>query len=95
MTQKHFGSDKCTAEILMQASRRIGLSIVRDHGKRDTMKVADAIADVSINNAHGACDALRAMHEATGFENLSEWWSGKTNYEIAAFMRDVARSIAP
>lgn len=89
MMTSQFGEKHCAAEILTQACTRLGRRIRSDDGWRP-MTLADAIADVSINNAPGACDAFKALHDATGEENLAAWANGQSNEDIAAFVQTIA-----
>jgi hypothetical protein len=91
-----YGTKDCAAEILVAASKRLGSPITKEgcFGMAVGMNIADAIADVSINNAEGACAAFKALHKATGADDLSVWASGHTNYQIAHFMCETARKLA-
>lgn len=78
------------AEVLIEASARLGMPILKEGWGWDLMNVADAIADVCPGNAQGACDAFDALHEITGADDLKAWQAGKNYSDIAAVMRDAA-----
>ena len=85
--------EECAAEILVQASNRLGMPILRQRHRWELMNVADAIADCCINNAQGAVDAFSALHEFTGADDLKAWQVGKSYPTIAAVMRAAATMV--